>query len=383
MSEAIKRFPLSEKLFSNPMAFQHDSLSDILFENSMKEALIWHYLNCRGFAAFMSIQGFNSLKSLDSIDKCEKIPPLFVNVFKEFRLISIPEEKIKLELTSSGTGGKKSAVVLDEISYNRILKAVSGVFSSLGLRNDEEEVNYICFAYDPKYAADKGTTFSDKQLTYLTKRKDVYYAIRWNKEKSDFEFNPDQTVKKLLKFSVDGPVRLLGFPAYLWQICEILEKKGIRLHLGDRSFIITGGGWKVFKNREVRKEVFKEKIEEILGIPQKNIRDSYGLVEHGIPYLECEHGRMHVPIYSRARVVDPETLFPFPDGTEGLLHLMTPFLTSYPSLSVLTTDKAILENNCPCGLAGKTLKITGRAGLSKNKGCAISALEYIKKYDGK
>ena len=113
-------------------------------------------------------------------------------------------------------------------------------------------------------------------------------------------------------------------------------------------------------------------------IPQQNVRDLFGMVEHGIPYVDCEHGNLHVPIYARARVLDPESLKSLEDGEVGLLHLMTPYLSSYPSISLLTTDKAVIDNNCPCGRPGKTFKILGRAGLAKHKGCAIKALDLLK-----
>ena len=40
--------------------------------------------------------------------------------------------------------------------------------------------------------------------------------------------------------------------------------------------------------------------------------------------------------------------------------------------------KAVIEGNCPCGRSGKTFRITGRAGLAKHKGCAITALDLLK-----
>jgi phenylacetate-coenzyme A ligase PaaK-like adenylate-forming protein len=132
------------------------------------------------------------------------------------------------------------------------------------------------------------------------------------------------------------------------------------------------------KDQEVTKDVFKKRVEQMLGMPGENIRDLFGMVEHGIPYVDCEHGRLHVPIYARVRAVDPETLEDLGVGKAGLLQLMTPYLSSYPSISLLTTDRAIIEQNCPCGRSGKTFRILGRAGLAKHKGCAITALDLLK-----
>ncbi|MBF0500745.1 MAG: acyl-protein synthetase [Candidatus Riflebacteria bacterium] len=367
------------ELFAIDRAFDHGPEIDRLFNSAMAEALRWHRAKCLPFANFLRVKGYTGGdKRFEGQFLPELIPPLFVTIFKERRLISIPEDKIAIELTSSGTGGQKSAIFLDRRSLKRILTIVDHIFGSLGLVDRTEKVNYLCFTYDPRIAKNVGTAFSDKILTGLTARKTVFYAIRWKKDTATFEFDLDLTVKRLLAFGESpDPVRILGFPAHLWRVCEQLETMGKKLNLGQRSFVLTGGGWKVDKNREVTKEVFKTVVAKRLGIPPENIRDTFGMVEHGIPYVDCEHGRLHVPIYSRARIIDPETLKPLAFGEPGLLHLMTPYLSSYPSTSLLTTDRATLEPDCPCGRPGGTIRILGRAGLAKHKGCAITALELL------
>ena len=371
-----KPFENCGKLFDITRAFDHTPQTEELFNKAMNEALRWHVSKCPEFKSFLNLSGLIDFKS-DYLP--EQIPPLLVTVFKEFKLASVPDKQVKLELTSSGTGGRKSSIILDARSYKRILKIVENIFSSLGMVNHSQKVNYLCFTYDPKYAKSVGTAFSDKLLTDLTAHRTVFYAIKWNKKLNDFSFDLEATAKKLIDFSQrPEPVRILGFPAYLWQVCDWLEKRGINLNFNRDSFIITGGGWKMHKNLEVTKDVFKKRINKILNIPGENLRDLFGMVEHGIPYVDCEHGRLHVPVYSRAMAVDPETLQPVKDGEEGLLYLMTPYLSSYPSISLLTTDKAVIEDNCPCKRPGKTFRIVGRAGLAKHKGCAINALDLLK-----
>lgn len=371
-----KPFEKTGELFDCSQAFAHNEQTWQLFNEAMREALNWHLRNCPDFRAFMRESGLpGDVKDMVP----EEIPPLLVTIFKEFRLISVPESQVKIELTSSGTGGRKSAIVLDNRSYRRIQKIVTNIFASLGMVDHAQKVNYLCFTYDPHKAGNVGTAFSDKMLTGLTARRSVFYAIRWSEEVGDFEFDLDATVKKLIEFDKrPEPVRILGFPAYLWQVCNRLEEKGLKLKLGKDSFIITGGGWKMHKDQEVTKDIFKDRVEKILGMPGKNIRDLFGMVEHGIPYVDCECGRLHVPIYARVRVVDPETFQDQGVGKPGLLQLMTPYLSSYPSISLLTTDIGIIEEGCPCGRQGQTFKVVGRAGLAKHKGCAITALELLK-----
>lgn len=369
-------FEASEQLFDCPRAFAHDRETDQLFERAMHECVRWHATRCEVFARFLEQRGFDW--KADQY-KSEDIPALFVTIFKQHELISVPAGQVKLELTSSGTGGRRSRIVLDQRSYRRILKIVDHIFGSLGMVNRDEAVSYICFTYDPRVAKNVGTAFSDKILTGLTRRKRCFYAIRWNEQQKDFTFDLHLTTHKLVRFARQPePIRILGFPAYLWQVCDELDRCGIKLQLGPRAFIITGGGWKIHRDREVSKEVFKQRVAQVLGMPETNIRDTFGMVEHGIPYVDCEAGNLHVPIYARARVVDPETLQALPDGSPGLLQLMTPYLSSYPSISLLTTDRAVLHQHCACGRPGHTLKILGRAGLVKHKGCAISALDLLR-----
>ncbi|NLI80000.1 MAG: acyl-protein synthetase [Candidatus Riflebacteria bacterium] len=370
-----KPFEACGRLFATSQAFGHSPATDRLFDEAMGEALRWHQQRCPEFRGFLARHGFTG-KRLPVTP--EEIPPLFVTIFKEHRLVSIPDERIRIELTSSGTGGQRSAIVLDHRSYRRILQIVDHIFDSLGLMARDEAVNYLCFTYDPRVAKNVGTAFSDKILTGLTRRRRVFYAIRWDEAKGEFAFDLAATVARLQRFARrPDPVRILGFPAHLWQVCDALERAGVRLQLGPRSFIITGGGWKVHKDQEVTKDVFRERVCRVLGLPRENLRDTFGMVEHGIPYVDCERGRLHVPIYARVRVVDPETLAPLPVGSRGLLHLMTPYLSSYPSISLLSTDLAVVEPGCPCGRPGDTIRILGRAGLAKHKGCAITALELL------
>lgn len=372
----LKRFESCERLFNTKEAFNHSPESERLFDLAMNEAMRFHAANCPDYRAFLREKGVVDFNRQYS---ASEIPPLLVSIFKEFKLASVPQNKVKIELTSSGTGGRKSAIILDNCSYRRIMQIVENIFDSLKLVNHSQKVNYLCFTYDPKYAGSVGTAFSDKMLTGLTAHRSIFYAIRKKNEESEFEFDLDLTVKKLLNFAKQAnPVRILGFPAYLWRVCDELEAMGKTLSLGEDSYIITGGGWKLHKDKEVSKEVFKSRAADILGIPKQNVRDLFGMVEHGIPYVDCEAGRLHVPIYAKAMAVDPETLKSLPNGQEGLLYLMSPYLTSYPSISLLTTDKAIIETNCPCGRGGATFRITGRAGLSKHKGCAITALDLLK-----
>ena len=85
------------------------------------------------------------------------------------------------------------------------------------------------------------------------------------------------------------------------------------------------------------------------------------------------------PVYSRILIRDPLTLKVLPDGQEGLMNLITPYNLAQPNLSVLATDLAVIKDDCPCGKKGKYIASVRRGGISKNRGCAIAALDLLNK----
>jgi hypothetical protein len=150
------------------------------------------------------------------------------------------------------------------------------------------------------------------------------------------------------------------------------------LNFGARSFVLTGGGWKKNENEAIPKLEFIREVSLALGIPEENFRDGYGLVEHGVPYLECAKHRFHVPHFARAIARDPGTLAPLKSGEAGFLNLITPYMLSMPSISLLTSDLAAVHDSCPCGSNTATIDLLGRLGTRKNKGCAITAAQLLK-----
>jgi phenylacetate-coenzyme A ligase PaaK-like adenylate-forming protein len=307
-----------------------------------------------------------------------RLPFLHVSVFKENVFRPADGLKIALTLTSSGTSGQKSRNRLDAGSLGRVKRSARSVYAALGMVAPEETANYLCMTYDPRQAKDLGTAFTDELLTSFTRRAEVFYAIRRGPGGA-FAFDLEGTLDALERFAATAlPLRVLGFPAHLLFTLRARRERGRPpLRFGPRSWALTGGGWKGHQGEAIPKDDFKRLVSGSLGLPAANVRDLYGLVEHGIPYVECRLGRMHVPDYARVLVRDPQTLRVLPRGRAGLPQLVTPYLTSYPSFSVLVGDWAELKASCSCGVAGEVLVLRGRAGRSPAKGCAVTAAELL------
>ncbi|MFL5784341.1 MAG: acyl-protein synthetase [Bacteriovoracaceae bacterium] len=351
--------------------FDFSTATKRLFLESMRENALHHYGKHEFTRKLWDKLGFHP-EQLKTENDLEKIPGTMVHLFKEHEFCSVPKEELALVLTSSGTGGQKSQQFLDKKSLENVKRLAYTIHKSLGMASDRE-YNYLCFTYDPKVANDLGTAFTDELLTNFTGKKEVYYAIEWNS--SDFELNEKGTLETLKRFEASGvPTRILGFPALLF---EMIEKHNIRLNLGKDSWLQTGGGWKGKADKEIPKKEFRKLIHERLGIPEENQRDLFGMVEHGIPYVDCKKGNLHVPNYARVYVRSPHDLSLLKKGERGLLHFLCTFNFSYPAPSLLTTDYGRL-GSCDCGIEGDTLILEGRAGVSKHKGCALKALDVIR-----
>ncbi len=345
-----------------------------LFLRAMREAFAWHFLGSEDFRLLCySEQTFPwHLRRLDDL---ARIPFFFVTVLKTQEVSSVPDQEIVLTLHSSGTTGQRSAIVLDRTSLRRIKDIVKHIYADLGMV-DRRKTNYLCFTYDPEVAKDVGTAFSDKLLTGLTGVREVFYAIEWCQSSRDWKLQVDKVALALERFEKSGvPLRVLGFPAHTWQVLEeVVARRGKPFRFGPLSYVITGGGWKGFDGQTIAPRVFREKVATWLGIPNAHVRDLYGMVEHGVPYCECEHHRMHVPRYSRVFVRDPRTLDVLGYGETGILQFVTPYLRSFPAISLLTTDIGRVWPNCPCGRKSPVVELLGRGGVVKHQGCAISAL---------
>jgi phenylacetate-coenzyme A ligase PaaK-like adenylate-forming protein len=339
------------------------------FVESFRETALHHYSNNDYFRFVWDRDGKHP-NDINNESDIAKAPFILVNQFKYHEFKSSPD--IVLTLGSSGTSGQRSLMHLDQNSLDNFKKLCLAIHEDLGMTNTRG-YNYLCFTYDPDVAKDLGTAFTDKVLTSFTGINEIYYTFKYDESINDFVMDEDEIVETLKKFEKsEFSTRILGFPAFLY---EIIVKHDLHLNLGEDSWVQTGGGWKSKADQEIPKDEFRSLISSRLGLPKENIRDLFGMVEHGIPYVDSADGALRIPNYSRVFIRDPKTLAILPAGEKGLIQFVCTYNTSYPSMNILTTDWGTLIDDG--SVYGPSLKILGRAGISKNKGCALKALELM------
>jgi hypothetical protein len=371
--------PALASLMAAPDVYEVDAAKDATFVAAMRDAVAWHREASPFYAALCAHHGFGEADLRDAAD-LPRVPWVFVNTLKRHELLSVDRADVVLNLTSSGTTGQKSQIFFDQGSLDRGLATVDACFGANGLVDRAAEVNYLIFAHDPAHAATRGTSYTDHYLTGFTARRALYYALKWDEGTQDWVFRPEEANATLEAFAASGaPLRIIGFPAFLHRLVGWRRERGLPpLAFPEGSWVLTGGGWKKDEHASIPKPAFRAEVAAALGIPEARQRDGYGLVEHGIPYLECAHHRFHVPHFARAVARDVETLAPLPPGEPGFLDLMTPYLLSMPAISLLTSDLATVDAGCPCGRSTATIALQGRLGTRKNKGCAIAAAQLLK-----
>lgn len=350
--------------------------TDGLFLQAIKENLLFHQTNCPEYDRILQ-QGNFYIDSLHSIDDLYKIPPIPTLFFKSHALYSIPQKRLPVNVTSSGTQGKKSHVGFDKRTLYYALRMVLKTFAYHRLLSPVP-TNYIVLGYEPSKRNQMSATKTAYGTTWLTPTLQREYAL---KDLGDrYELNIEGVKRALIRYSkIKLPVRFIGFPAYMKFLLDAMKEEKLYLRLPKHSKVFLAGGWKQFFKEKVDKAELLLQIEEMLGITADNCKDFFGAVEHPVVYCDCKHHHFHVPVYSRVIIRDVESLLPVENGKIGLLSLVTPLVGSVPLTHVITDDLAIMHEgkSCGCGIASPYFEIIGRVGLQHIKTCAAGAAELL------
>ena len=93
-------------------------------------------------------------------------------------------------------------------------------------------------------------------------------------------------------FECHEPVVFFAGYSMIWRVAEAARARGISsglLHPG--SVVKTGGGMKGFKGSAD----FREQAGRVLGVPQEDWIETYGMTELTTQFAKCRHGRYHCP----------------------------------------------------------------------------------------
>jgi hypothetical protein len=360
--------------------YRDDADVDRMFIAALKEINAWHVQRQDLYARLWRAAGSPVVKRIEDLNRQ---PYLHANLFKQHMISSIPQESVRVELSSSGTSGRPSRMCFDEWSIATVQSMDARTFEFFGWTSADEPVNYLMFVKEPRPLAHEqalsGAAFSAGYICDFAPINSVTFGLRHCGD--DHEFDVFGCVDALLRFSRDSvPTRIFGFPAFLLFTLDRLRAIGAgRLTLPPGSLVLTGGGWKGYQDRSIGKGDLIDRIEEQLGVPADRVRDIWGSVEHPLPYYECDRHHMHLTTWARVLVRSVRTLEVVEDGEIGYLQAISPYITSSPAHSVLMADLVSRHpaHECGCGIPTPWLTVHGRAGTSRNRSCAVSAAQLL------
>lgn len=351
--------------------------TESLFFKAVKENCVFHYQNSKAYRRILYSFDF-SPENLKSYDDISKIPVLPTLLFKKHRIFSMPEWRIPVKVTSSGTSGAASKIGLDTGSLFCGLHMVLKIANRRGLLSPRP-THCVILGFRPhrgnQVAAVK-TAFGATCFAPALRR---VYAL--NYVNGTYVLNLEEVLQAVHTFSRSRiPVRFMGFPSYTYFFLRMMRDRNLRVVLPKGSKLMLGGGWKQFYKEQVDKSVLYELARQTLGIAEEDIVEFFGAVEHPVLYCDCPRHHFHVPVYSRVIIRDVETLQPVENGKAGLVNLITPMVKAAPLLSVMTDDLGILHDGeeCGCGLSSPYLELIGRVGMKGIKTCAAGAAEFLK-----
>lgn len=351
------------------------------FLRAVRENCAFHLRRCPEYRAIAQKLQF-SPEQLRTIEDLPKIPVLPTLFYKRRALFSMPRSRMAMYVTSSGTSGKFSQIGFD---WGCVLAEVPMVLH-LGWRHgliSPKPAHCVILGYKPHKSNQTGVTRTMYGLTYFSPPISRTYALHY----ADGQYVPDldgiaRALDRLGRsfFST----RIVGFPSYLWFGLKRMEELGLRVTLPRGSKILLAGGWKQHYSQQVEKSVLYDLARKVLGIPEDQIHEFFGAVEHPIFYNACKHHHFHIPIYSRIIIRDVNTLEPLPMGRIGLVNLISPLMNATPTTSVMTDDLGYLTpgEECGCGITSPYLTILGRVGLSDIQTCAAGAAQLLGKGEG-
>ena len=281
-------------------------------------------------------------------------PAVPTDVFRHVRIAGHDEHMdVRRFLTSGTAGGLRGQHSLRDLTlYDRAARAAAEFALFLG----GERMHLVVLAPHPDEAP-------ESSLSYMLGRFEAWFSTG-----VDWVFPIDARLGRVLD-AATGPVALLGTSFAFVHAEDLL---GRRFALPDGSRVMQTGGFKG-RSREVAPAALRRAIGERYGIAQDRIIAEYGMTELSSQMYElnlrgASHRRLWVPGWVRARVVDPQTLRPLPDGASGILRL-DDAANLDTVCAIQTSDLAIMH--------GQEIELLGRAPGAVPRGCSLAVEEAL------
>jgi hypothetical protein len=355
--------------FYNHEPYELDKVEkDKLLTKELLELTRTHKEKCLKYERFLNTVGYDENK----VETVADIPFYPVRMLKEYDLLSIDKSDVFKTMTSSGTTGQSVAkIYIDKetalIQQKVMVKILSDYWGKKRL--PILIVDTPAVAKDRKMFTARGAAILGLQVV----ARDMAYVLN-----DDMTLNTDVLCSFLEKYQ-EKPFIIFGFTFLVWQhFYQGLKAINKKIDMSN-AWLMTGGGWKKLESLAVSRDEFKNCINQVCSIT--HFIDHYAMVEQtGCIYAECEWGHLHASIYSDVIVRNYQDFSICPNGTKGIIQVVSVLPHSYPGHSLLTEDEGLIlgEDDCPCGRKGKYIQILGRMESAELRGCSDTYADKFK-----
>ncbi|MGN0878398.1 MAG: phenylacetate--CoA ligase family protein [Oligosphaeraceae bacterium] len=269
-----------------------------------------------------------------------------------FGLLTVPKDEIVRMHCTSGTTGNPAAVLYDRHDLDSWANLIARSLYATGARPSDVFQNMSGYGL---FTGGLGFQYGAEKLGMMT----IPAAAG----------NSKRQIKLMRDF---GTTCAHSVPSYLGRLHAVFAEQGLD---PARDTQLK----RLFIGAEPHSEETRRRIQEMFGCKAYN---SFGMTEMNGPGVafECEcQADMHVweDCYL-IEIVDPETLEPVPDGTEGEMVLTTLDRHAMPIIRYRTRDLTrIIPEPCACGRTHRRIaRITGRSDdMFIIKGCNVFPIQ--------
>ena len=269
-----------------------------------------------------------------------------------FGLLTVPQDEIVRMHCTSGTTGNPAAVLYDRHDLDSWANLIARSLYATGARPSDVFQNMSGYGL---FTGGLGFQYGAEKLGMMT----IPAAAG----------NSKRQIKLMRDF---GTTCAHSVPSYLGRLHAVFAEQGLD---PARDTQLK----RLFIGAEPHSEETRRRIQEMFGCKAYN---SFGMTEMNGPGVafECEcQADMHVweDCYL-IEIVDPETLEPVPDGTEGEMVLTTLDRHAMPLIRYRTRDLTrIIPEPCACGRTHRRIaRITGRSDdMFIIKGCNVFPIQ--------
>ena len=422
---------VEKALFTHKSFFSdYEKTQDLMF-SAVKHSFKHHFDNNVLYRRVCEVNDVtpDKIKSKDDFNKIPLLPDTFfkdypegkgyLNWLKTIFTGSIPKVDFKNDapahdevidgfnkkgvniMFTSGTSGRFSFIPRDTISWSRV--RYSAMKSVIELMSYDPDDSAILLIPDPRQT--NLTIASLFGIAYdLYNPKNIHVALDIKITTQFLRMQRDETIGlrekiKAKAMSKISPIVQKKSDSKMIDLLEQAEKQGKRLNIGGPPFwldrilermkqegrstnlessqVLTGGGWKADEHKRTSEEIFRKKVEDVLGIPQNHYRDVYAMSECSSVFLSCEEHYKHIPPLIVPFALDEE-LKPVGYNVSGRFAFIDPLPDSYPGF-IITGDRVKILEHCPgCDREGPVLdvEVTRLPGV-EGRGCAAVMAELM------